>query len=100
MAYRAPRHPHIEKHARHQTIMARVVGLVLIWGIVGIMALLAERTIPAQHLPWKTLSVIDPVGVATKAKAARTGEDAAACRAVLEQGGISFREVQEVSADG
>ncbi|WP_310539221.1 extensin family protein [Phenylobacterium sp.] len=100
MAYRAPRHPHIEKHARHQTIIARVVGLVLIWGIVGIMALLAERSIPVQHLPWKTLSVIDPIGVATKAKAARTGEDAAACRAVLSQGGLSFREVEETSADG
>ena len=44
MAYRAPRHPHIEKHARHQTLIARFVGLVLIWGIVGIMALLAERS--------------------------------------------------------
>lgn len=100
MAYRAPRHPHIEKHARRQTLMARIVGLVLIWGVVGIMALLAERTVPPEHLPWKPLSVIDPVGVATKAKAARTGEDPAACRAVLTQGGLSFREVQETSADG
>lgn len=100
MAYRAPRHPHIEKYARHQTLLARIVGLFLIWAIVGVMALLAERTIPAQHLPWKTLSVIDPIGVATKAKAARTGEDPAACRAVLTQGGMTFKEVQEVSADG
>lgn len=100
MAYRAPRHPHIEKRARHQTLLARIVGLVLIWAVVGIMALLAERTIPPQHLPWKTLSVIDPVGVATKAKAARTGEDPAACRAVLTQGGLTFKAVKEASADG
>lgn len=100
MAYRAPRHPHIEKHARHQTLLARIVGLVLIWAVVGIMALLAERTVPPEHLPWKPLSVIDPVGVATKAKAARTGEDPAACRAVLAHGGLTFREVKEASADG
>lgn len=100
MAYRAPRHPHIEKHARHQTLLARIVGLVLIWAVVGIMALLAERTVPPEHLPWKPLSVIDPVGVATKAKAARTGEDPAACRAVLTQGGLTFRAVTEASADG
>ncbi len=99
-AYRVPRHPQVEKHARRQTLAARIVGLLLIWGLVGVMAFVAERTIPPQHLPWKPLSLIDPLGVATKAKAARTGADPAACRAVLSQGGMTFREVEESSADG
>jgi hypothetical protein len=90
MAYRVPRHPKIEHHARRQTLLARLVGLVLLWILVAIMALVADRTIAPQHLLWKPLSVIDPVGVATRAKAARTGADPAACRQVLSQGGVVF----------
>lgn len=88
--YRAPRHPQVEDHARRQTLIARLVGLGLIWILVAIMALVAERAIPDQHLPWKPLSVIDPVGAATRAKAARTGQDVAACRGVLVKGGLTY----------
>ena len=88
--YRAPRHPQVEDHARRQTLIARLVGLGLIWILVAIMALVAERAIPGQHLPWKPLSVIDPVGAATRAKAARTGQDVAACRGGLAKGGLTY----------
>ncbi|MFZ4606046.1 MAG: extensin family protein [Caulobacter sp.] len=93
--YRAPqaRRPHIEKRARRQTLAARVVGFVLLWGLVGLMTLVADRAVPREHLPWKTLAIIDPVGAATKVKAARAGEDPAACRAILVQGGIDYAEV-------
>lgn len=94
-AYRAPqaRRPHIETRARRQTLAARVVGFVLLWGLVGLMTLVADRAIPREHLPWKTLTIIDPVGASTKIKAARAGGDPAACRAILTQGGIEYAEV-------
>lgn len=94
-AYRVPHpdKPHIVLHARRQTLAARAVGFVLMWLLVGVMAFVAERAIPSQHLPWKRLTLVDPVGAATKVKAARAGEDPAACRAVLAAGGIETAEV-------
>ncbi len=94
-AYRVPqpRKPHIERHARRQTLAARVVGFALLWGLVGIIAFTADRAIPREHLPWKTLALIDPIGASTKVKAARAGEDPEACRAILAQGGIEYVEV-------
>lgn len=93
-AYRVPhpRRPHIERHARRQTLAARVIGFVLLWGLVGLMTLAADRAIPREHLPWKALAMIDPVGASTKIKAARAGDDPAACRAILAQGGIEYAE--------
>ncbi len=94
-AYRVPHpdKPHIQRHARRQTLTARVVGFVLMWSIVGVVGLTANRAIPHEHLPWKPLALVDPVGMATKVKAARAGEDPAACREVLQQGGVEFIEV-------
>jgi hypothetical protein len=94
-AYRVPnpRKPHIERHARRQTLAARVVGFVLLWGLVGMMVFTADRAIPREHLPWKALTMIDPVGASTRIKAARAGADPAACRAILAQGGIEYAEV-------
>lgn len=87
-----PERPHIERHARSQTLAARIVGFVLMWGIVAVVALTANRAIPREHLPWKQLALVDPVGLATKTKAARTGEDPVACRAILRRGGIEYAE--------
>lgn len=98
MAYRVPHHPKAKAHARRQTVAARMVGVGLIWLLVIVMALVADRAIPAEHLPWKPLAVVDPVGAATKAKAARAGDDPAACRAVLARGGISFDEAHETAS--
>jgi hypothetical protein len=92
--YRVPHpdKPHIVRHVRRQTLLARVVGFTLLWIIVGIMALIADRAIPRQHLPWKALKLVDPVGAATRIKAARAGQDPAACRAVLASGGVEYAE--------
>ena len=100
-AYRVPhpRRPHIERHARRQTLAARVTGFVLLWGLVGLMTLVADRAIPREHLPWKALAMIDPVGASTKIKAARAGDDPAACRAILAQGGIDYVEVPATSGE-
>ncbi|MDP1631286.1 MAG: extensin family protein [Caulobacter sp.] len=94
-AYRVPqaRKPQIERRARRQTLTARVIGFGLLWGLVGMMVFTADRALPREHLPWKALALIDPVGAATKAKAARIGADPAACRAILRQGGLEFTEV-------
>lgn len=99
-AYRVPdpRQPHIARHARRQTLAARVIGFILLWGLVGLMAFAADRVIPEQHLPWKPLALIDPLGMATRIKAARAGADPAACRAVLRQGGLEFTEVADHGA--
>jgi hypothetical protein len=100
-AYRVPqpRKPQIERHARRQTLAARVVGFVLLWGLVGLMTLVADRAIPREHLPWKALAIIDPVGASTKIKAARAGDDPAACRAILGQGGIEYAEVPPTTGE-
>ena len=68
--YRVPHpdRPHIQRHARRQTLTARVVGFVLMWGIVAIVALTANRAIPREHLPWKPLDLSHPIGQATAAK--------------------------------
>jgi hypothetical protein len=95
MAYRVPRHPRIEHHARHQTHLARLTGLVLLWLLVLIMWLVADRNIPNQHLPWKPLSVVDPVGAATRIKAARAGADPQLCRAILNRAEVTFTEVPD-----
>jgi hypothetical protein len=96
-AYRVP-HPHNQKAAHRQTRAARWIGVLLLWAIVLVIGFVADRVIPPQHLPWKTLKVIDPVGLATKIKAARAGEDGPACRAILTQGGIDYVAAPEQSS--
>lgn len=97
MAYRVPhpKRPHVAHQSRRQTFVARMTGVVLLWVLVAIMGLLADRTASPQHLPWKPLRVVDPVGLATKLKTARTGEDQSACRTVLRQGGVEFHGVPD-----
>ncbi|WP_374346133.1 extensin family protein [Phenylobacterium sp.] len=99
MAYRVPRHPKVKDHASRQTFLARIVGLVLLWVLVAVIALVGDRAIAPQHLPWKPLRVIDPVGLATKAKAARTGADPLACRQALGQGGVAFTAAPPTTGD-
>lgn len=99
--YRVPHpdKPHIASHARRQTIAARIVGVALLWALVGVMTFVADRAVPRQHLPWKKLTLVDPVGAATRVKAARAGADPAACRAVLAAGGIAFAEAPATTND-
>lgn len=99
-AYRVPHpdKPHIQRHARRQTLTARVIGFVLLWGIVGVVTFTANRATPREHVPWKPLALVDPVGLATKLKAARTGEDPDACRKVLAAGGVEYVEAPKVDS--
>ena len=92
MAYRAPR-PHAVKHSEMQTRFARVIGGCLLFALFGVGLIVADFAVPPQHLPWKPLKLADPVGLATRAKAARVGGDSAQCRATLSKAGVSFDEV-------
>lgn len=96
--YRVPHpdKPHIQRHSKRQTLVARVVGFVLLWGIVAIIGLTANRALPREHAPWKPLMLIDPIGAATKIKAARAGEDPKACREILYNGGVEFVEAPQI----
>ena len=86
MAYRAPR-PHAVRHSRLQTRLARIAGGVVFAAVMLLLIGFAERAIPPQHAPWKPLRLVDPVGAATRIKAARIGQDPAACRAILRRAG-------------
>ncbi|MES2035304.1 MAG: extensin family protein [Pseudomonadota bacterium] len=76
-----------------EAFAARLIGVALTLGVVGVAVLAANRAIPPEHLPWKPLTLADPIGLATKVKAARSGADPAVCRAILQQGGVAFAEV-------
>jgi hypothetical protein len=95
MRYRVPHNKRIEHEVRHRARLARYAGLIILWLIVLLMAFVAERKIPDQHLPWKPLSVVDPVGLATRVKAARAGADPKLCRAIMAKAGVVYAEVPE-----
>jgi hypothetical protein len=62
---------------------------VLAAGALGLAAV--DAWAPPQHLPWKPLTLGQPIGMATHAKIARLAADPPACRAVLAAGGVRFR---------
>jgi hypothetical protein len=93
MAYRRPISEHHDRAHHHQTLAARVSGLFLLLIMLGLAFVFADRTVPPQHLLWKPLRLGDPVGIATKPKVASA--DAAACRAVLLKGGVSFQPIAD-----
>lgn len=100
MAYRVPRHPRVEHRSRRQNLLVGVVALVLLWALVLVMALVAQKAIPRQHVPWRALSVVDPVGMATRIKAARAGRDPTTCRAILRKAGLVYAEIPERTDGG
>jgi hypothetical protein len=93
MAYRRPISDRHERAHRLQTLAARISGLFLLVMMLGLAFVFADRTVPPQHLPWKPLRLGDPVGLATRPKLASA--DAAACRAVLVKGGVSFQPIRD-----
>ena len=69
--------------------LANLFSELWVWAILlGAAFLAADAYAPPQHLPWKPLRLEDPIGAATWAKVVRTEGDPAACRAVLEEGGV------------
>ena len=65
-----------------------------------LLALAVDGWAPAQDLPWKPLSLNDPVGLATGVKFARAAADPLRCRAVLRQGGVSFSDAPDREPGG
>lgn len=100
MAYRFPHSDaHHERH-RHVNVLARLVGGVLVILLVGLSLLFANWTIAPQHLLWRSLSVNDPIGVATRPKLTRQSFDPIQCRSVLTQGGVYFQNIPDQGGDG
>ncbi len=96
MHYRKPQHPKLDRWEHRQSWAARLValGLLLLLGALAIG--LADRTVPRQHLPWKALSLSDPLGLATRIKLRDIGQT---CRQTLSQGDVTFTEEPD-SAEG
>jgi hypothetical protein len=62
--------------------------------IAGALVFVAvDHWAPPQDLPWKPLSLDQPIGLATMAKLDRIATDAAQCRRVLREGGVRFQDV-------
>lgn len=98
MAYRRSTSQHRDRWHRHQTLAAGIAGLMLLWVMVGLIFLLADWQVPAQHLPWRPLSLADPVGIATRTKV--RGLSGRACRTVLARGGVAFNPMPDRDAGG
>lgn len=101
MAYRIPHSDKHEARHRHQNVLARLVGGILVIALAGVAFLCADWTIAPQHLIWKPLSVNDPIGIATRPKLSRQSFDPLQCRSVLTQGGVYYQNIADQrSPDG
>lgn len=74
----------------------RLAGVV----VVAALAWLGWRWLAAhpQHNPWAPLVLSQPVGWATATKLAALRQDATACRALLDGGGIDFAPLPRVGS--
>jgi hypothetical protein len=93
MVHRLPKSDHHDALARWQSGAARGAGLFLVVLMAALAFLFADASVPPQHLPWKPLRLTDPIGVATRPKV--TEAQAAACRQVLTDGGVTFQAVPD-----
>ena len=75
----------------------RLVGWLPLPGLLIAAALAAYYT-PPQHLPWKPLSLDQPIGLATHWKIAHTPP--VRCRAILSAGGVDFRPARPFTEQG
>jgi len=74
------------------------IGAALAALLLGGLAIVARA--PPQDLPWKPLTLDQPIGLATHWKIARLAGDPARCRAVLAAGGVVFRPSGALSDRG
>jgi hypothetical protein len=72
-----------------------LLGLLFI--VIGALAVAVVRA-PPQDLPWKPLTLDQPIGLATHWKIARIAPEQ--CRAVLAAGGVVFRPGRPFSEGG
>lgn len=72
--------------------LAGAVGLIIDLALpVAALLMAVVLWAPPQDLPWTTLSLDQPVGLATHWKFERAAANLQACRAVLQAGGVAFR---------
>jgi len=77
------------------------LALTILILALGAVALAVDRWAPPQHLPWKPLTLDQPIGLATHWKIARLAAGPPdACRAVLAAGGVRFRPAANVIRTG
>ena len=76
--------------------LAGLFSELWVWAVLlGAAFLVANAYAPPQHLPWKPLRLADPIGAATWAKVVGAEGDPAACRAVLNEGGVRTTDQPE-----
>jgi hypothetical protein len=71
--------------AAHLLWLAVLAAFAFLW---------ADTVAPPQDLPWKPLSLADPLGLATRSKLIRAQADPARCLGVLRAGGEHLRETE------
>jgi len=81
--------------------LADLFAHLALWAVLlGLLFVVADRTVPPQHLPWTPLRLADPIGAATWAKVAAIEGDPARCRAVLGEGEVLTRDQPDRDAGG
>lgn len=84
-----------DRWARLQLAAGEVADALTLLMMAGLMFLLADRVLPPQDLPWKPLRLAHPIGIATRPKVEHAAHDPVVCRAVLADGGLSYRDVPD-----
>ena len=84
--------------ARALAALAADLFDLALFGLIGFAFVNAYA--PRQDLPWKPLSVADPLGLATTAKLERTIAEPSACLAFLQSQGVAFTPVADHSDGG
>ncbi|MGA0604158.1 extensin family protein [Caulobacter sp. KR2-114] len=82
---------------RRRPLRLPMVFLAMLLAAAGLAVAAAERFAPPQDVPWKPLSLDQPVGLFTRYKLQRLSPGA--CAAVLAAGGVRFTPVPD-RADG
>ena len=93
VAYRISISEHHDRWHRYQSLAAGAAGLFLIFIMLGVMVMVADRRAPAQHLPWRPLELANPIGLFTREKLVQA--EGGVCRSVLAQGGVAYQDVED-----
>jgi hypothetical protein len=85
---------------RFRSFAEIAAGLWTVAVCAAALALLVDRAVPPQHLPWKPLRMDDPIGRATAWKIARLEDDPVRCLALLDEAGVRTRRVPDRNDGG
>ena len=82
-------------------VAADLFANLALWAVLlGLIFVVADRTVPPQHLPWRPLRIADPLGAATWAKVAAVESDVERCRAILGEGAVRTRDQPDRDGGG